>query len=193
MRASRFESELGQVVGALVVKMVQVGPRTGSWGGIVEFVERQTEELHKTPATSSRPHVGKLMTASMGISLGRHFLPPPEWAVRGVEEPLEDGRVDVVYELPMTDDAAPAVIVDEYKIALSRAAGREGPAIRQCREYAAAGRRIFGAAFLGVRLILLGAPRQSLFVAPDGSTTPLHETPYWFDRRPGMAEEGRAA
>lgn len=69
--------------------------------------------------------------------------------------------------------SAEGVIVDELKTGRS-ATRREIAAVReQAARETRAGAMVFGDAFLGVRLVSLGAPRTSFFTDRDGRCAPL--------------------
>ena len=97
----------------------------------------------------------------------RLFAPPAEWVFEGSELRGPRAQFDLVWR------SAEGVIVDELKTGRS-ATRREIAAVReQAARETLAGSMVFGEAFLGVRLVSLGAPRTSFFTHRDGRCVPL--------------------
>jgi hypothetical protein len=101
------------------------------------------------------------------------FAPEPPWALLGAEVPAGGGSIDLVFTHP---DGT--VVADEMKFGLSRAT--ETALRPQVDRYLEAGATEWGAAFAGVRLCAVGAPRTSRFY-PVGKKRSLllAETPWW--------------
>lgn len=101
------------------------------------------------------------------------FAPEPPWTILGAEVPAAGGFIDLVFTHP---DGT--VVADEMKFGLSRAT--ETALRPQVDRYLEAGAAEWGAAFAGVRLCAVGAPRTSRFY-PVGKKRSLllAETPWW--------------
>lgn len=91
-----------------------------------------------------------------------HLLPPARFQFLGAELHLGTGRTDLLW-----GDQSGAVVVDELKTGHVRALSSAATA-QQVHKYLAGGSALWGAAFLGVRLLSTASPRQSLMVHPDG-------------------------
>lgn len=97
----------------------------------------------------------------------RLFVPGDEWTFEGAELRGLSARFDLVWRSPA------GVVVDELKS--GRGATRR--ALAELREQTAretrAGASMFGEQFLGVRAVILGAPRTSFFADRDGGCATL--------------------
>lgn len=94
----------------------------------------------------------------------------PAWEPLGVELHVADVRLDVVWR------RGQAIEADELKSGLSAATSRRPLALAQARAELGAGREVFGAAFSGVRMVVLVDPAASLFVRSDGRVEPISLT-----------------
>jgi hypothetical protein len=125
----------------------------------------------------SRTRAATLVAMTSAATYVRRFLPPPTCRLIGTEMPVEGGRVDLVW-----GTGADGIIYDEVKLASGAGSHMvDGAALQQVLRYATAGRARHGDAFLGVRLLLLGAPRSSLFFDPAGRQQLLSGTRFQFD------------
>ena len=87
--------------------------------------------------------------------------PPDGWVFAGAEVSLGGARADLVWE--HTDGR---VLIDELKT------GADDTAARQVARLLAAGRRRYGTALVGVRLVPLGAINRMRLVGADTGTPP---------------------
>lgn len=107
----------------------------------------------------------------------RKMMPPAGWQCLGAEvETTGGGRIDLVWRAPDSESEA-LVLFDELKAqSIPTRLLVSGPNAAQLDRYLAAGRDRFGARFIGVRLISLRHPADSLLLRADGSVERLSES-----------------
>lgn len=93
-----------------------------------------------------------------------NFLPAPPWQIEAIERRLLNGRVDLIFRNESTRE----VFADEIKTGRRRFGQVEPDDHEQMARYLPQLTDLFGADFLGVRLIMLGPPAHAyLFRAVD--------------------------
>lgn len=107
----------------------------------------------------------------------RQMMPPAGWLCLGAEiETAGGGRIDLVWRGPGAESEA-AVLFDELKAqAMPTSQLLAGPGGAQLDRYLGAGRARFGSRFIGVRLISLRHPADSLLLRADGAVERLGES-----------------
>lgn len=94
----------------------------------------------------------------------RYFAPPADWQHHATELTTADGcRFDLTWLLP---DGR--YVIDEIKAGRPASAAERHGDQQQLDRYLAAGALMWGEHFGGVRLLMLGAPRDSAWVAAGG-------------------------
>lgn len=98
-----------------------------------------------------------------------HFMPGPPARFLGAEQPVLDGRVDLVWEHPVA-----GVFFDEVKSWRTVAASLDPYTWDQITRYTSAGLARHGREVAGVRIITLVHPDRATHVTPAGDLAPLH-------------------
>lgn len=122
---------------------------------------RAADEL--TRATYRQAVYQQLVTAAAVYY--RLFGLPPSWSLTSLERPLtaDTGRVDLVWSSPE------GVLIDEIKSGFVSSRETRHELDEQVARYHRAGGVEFGDRFIGVRAIILTAPRRSFLEPRDGS------------------------
>lgn len=105
-----------------------------------------------------------------------HFELPPGWTFWGSEVHVGVGRLDLLWR------RGRLVLIDEVKTGSARQM-RLARTSTQLDQYVTTGSAVWGEQFIGVRLLCVVDPRQSLFIHPHAAHQPLHDTPYVSPRR----------
>jgi hypothetical protein len=105
-----------------------------------------------------------------------HLMLPTSWSFLGSEVHVGGGRVDLLWR------HGSSVLVDEVKTGSARQM-RLARTSTQIDQYLSTGSEVWGEQFLGVRLLCLSDPGQSLFIHPNAANQPLHTTLYVSARR----------
>jgi hypothetical protein len=133
-------------------------------------------DLFPDRSMARRGRSGRMSAVGRASAYAARFLPPRSWRLLGVEYDLDEaGVVDLAWS-----SETGVVLYDELKTGPGRLTGPASEEdVAQAARYAASGADRH-AAFGGVRLLYLVAPRASLLVRPDGSAMALAVTPYLF-------------
>lgn len=104
----------------------------------------------------------------------RRFWPPEGWQCVGPEIQITGGgRVDLVWRRP-GPAADASLMFDELKTeSIAPRLLLTGATATQIERYLSAGKDVYGNRFVGVRLISLRRPDDSLLIEPDGAVVPL--------------------
>lgn len=144
--------------------------------GLLADGERQPDPVRISAAAALLPGLAQAGPYRMAVRQRivtaaaiyfRLFAPDGRWVLSGAELRGPGARFDLVWRSTV------GVVVDELKS--GRAATRRELAALQdqsAREIRA-GTDLFGEEFLGVRVVILGAPRDSYLASPDGRVAPL--------------------
>lgn len=178
----RFPREIGERTHRVVGELARLGQDLSEMDRTELAWTLAIQAMAERPL-SSRLRAGRLMIAGNAAVYGRFLLPPKPWWLVGSEVPtLDGGRLDLVWEHP---DGR--VMYDELKITMG---ARDPMAMTATREqsgrYLADGMARH-AAFVGVRICALGAPRHSRLLA-SGRLLRVCETEFWFE--PSSASGG---
>lgn len=174
---NRYDLVVGHAVHKVIGSVALLGREAGATR-LREVAWTTAGDLLADPSKKLglRKRAAQLVVASTAAVYARIFLPPCDWTLLGTEVAIDGGRIDLVWRV---DDGR--VVYDELKLGgsldLPRGPGRTS---RQVHAYADHGLAAHGAAFAGVRLCLLGAPRQSLLIGPGAAVRRLIDTELWF-------------
>lgn len=171
---------IGRLVHQLVAEAVSSGVHRASVEDLRDFVWTRTAELATSRTFGRAVRSARLAIAGHTTGYLRRFAPPASWSLLGAEYSMGSaGVADLVWV-----EADGRILLDELKFAggIHVAVG-DGPTRQQARRYATAARERWGDRSVGVRVVLLGAPRRSYLVHPDLRESPLLSTPFWFDAR----------
>ena len=177
---SSSASAIGRIVHLLVAESVNAGIYRVSAQELRDFIWLRTADLATSQSFGRAVRSARVAIAGHTAVYLRRFAPPFGWSLLGSEIDLGSaGRADLGWISP--DDR---ILLDELKFAggIHVPVG-DGPTRQQARRYAVAAVGRWGERFIGVRVVLLGAPRRSFFIRPDLKETPLLSSPYWFDAR----------
>lgn len=159
-------SALGQAAHDVIAALAADGVRTAEY----ERVSVAVRNHAATSGATSRQQAAHQWLASTASLYFRLFALPAGWDLAGVEVRAPHCRFDLLWRNRFGGD----VLADELKTGkagdLVGGAALEHQLERERRD----GVELYGERFLGVRLLVLGAPRRSLFLARDGSRTPLY-------------------
>lgn len=162
---------VGQVIADLARQRQPVAANDG--GAILRSVDRVLAGRKSRRSLTGARQAMALFAAGYL----RQMMPPAGWQCLGAEiETAAGGRIDLVWRGP-GDESAALVLFDELKAqSIPTSQLLRGPAAAQLDRYLAAGRTRFGARFIGVRLISLRHPADSLLLRADGAVQPLGES-----------------
>lgn len=167
----------GRIVHIVVAEAVSAGIWRADVSACRAFLADRVAALATTRAYGRAARSVRVEAATHAAVYLRRFAPPEGWTSLGAEVDLGPaGRADLAWRSPRG-----GVLIDELKLARTGRVVGAGPTQDQARRYAAAAEGIWGAAALGVRVVLLGAPRASFLITPQLEEVLLMNTDLWFD------------
>lgn len=154
---------IGHFTHQVIASLLEEGLRSPSPAELFERVGS-----HELVASASRYRTAARQQLLTGAAVYfRLFCPPAGWEFRGSEVKAGGCRLDLVF----ARDGM--VLADEIKAGAMASASDRDALDEQIARQLAAGARKWGAAFAGVRAVLLARPAMSFLAAPDGSRHPL--------------------
>lgn len=177
--SQRTSAEVDRLTGTLTHQVVQT-VLTKTWPRHLEqdlpllVISEAVAAVKSSPTPGNQQRRTILRVASGASSYLVRYCPPAPVEFLGAEYPLEDGRLDLLWQC-----SDGLVIFDELKT--SRHAGISQADRAQVSEYALAGHRRFGAQFAGVRYLPLKQPQGAQLFTTDGRSVterPLSDSPF---------------